>query len=462
MRTHPDAPGTMGAGAARRSRAGAALALALSLSLPPGAATHAARPEARPAAAGDAAIDHDALRRARIGTLLPEAMRAHGIDLWITFAREHAEDPLLPLLGVNHIVARGAFVFRLDADGTLHRTAIAASYDVDAPQRSGIYDEIIAYRQEGVRPHLADLIARADPKVIAVNTSRDLTIADGLTAGMEAYLRETVGRKYAKRFVSSEKLVASLLGRKLPEEIEAIRKASLATQQILAEALTADVVRPGVTTENMLNDWMVRRAEELGCGVAFSSVVTGPTRGHSDPSDRVIEPGDVIRIDWGATWQGYASDIQRTAYVLKPGETRAPEWLERIWRDTLAANRAATAACRPGARGVDVDTAGRKVIVEAGHDEYPHGSGHPIGLLVHDVGPKLSPDWRERYGDPVFFLIEPDQVFAIEPMVYTTPPELGYEINIALEENVVVGPEGAAYIGTPQTDLILIPSGAPR
>jgi len=211
----------------------------------------------------------------------------------------------------------------------------------------------------------------------------------------------------------------------------------------------------------MLNDWMVRRAEQLGCGVAFSSVVVGPTRGHSEPTDRVIHPGDIIRIDWGATYQGYAADIQRTAYVLRPNETRAPGWLETLWRDTLAANRAAIEACRPGARGVDVDTAGRASILAAGHGEYPHGSGHAIGLKVHDVGPKLSPDWPERYGAPVFFTIEPDQVFAIEPIVYTTPPELGYEFHIGLEENVIVGQEETTVIGTPQTELILIPSADP-
>lgn len=415
------------------------------------------------------AVDHEAIRRDRIDKLLPEAMRAHGLDMWLTFTRESALDPMLPTLGLHDIVARGAFVFIRGKEGSLSRTAIAASYDVDAIRRSGLYDEVIAYGKEGVKPHLSKLVRSAEPKTIAINFSRDEMVADGLTHGMRRYLDEALGplpgdpRDFTSRFVSSEKLIVSLLGRKLPQEIEALRRAVEDSQRIIGEALTAANVTPGVTTERALADWMARRAKELGDEVAFESVVVGPSRGHSDPTDRVIQPGDVIRIDWGASHGGYSADIQRTAYVLKPGETSAPAWLVRLWDDTLEANRAAVAACRPGNTGNDVDAAGRGALTGKGYAEYPHGTGHAIGLKVHDVGPKLGPDWPERYGAPVFFRIEPDQVFAIEPILYIRPPEAGYDLHIALEEDVIVGASGARYIGTPQTELILIgPSSASR
>ncbi len=405
-----------------------------------------------------ASVDHDAIRRERINRLVPEAMRSHKIDMWLTFTRENATDPLLPTLGLDHIVARGAFVFLRTPAGEFRKVAIAASYDVEPIQRSGLYDEVISYKKEGIKPHLAALVKKADPARIAVNYSRDETIADGLTVGMRAYLDEVLG-DYTRRFVSSEELVVSILGRKVPQEIAALREAVEATQRIIAGALTAEVVTPGMTTEASLNEWMVNRAEEGGYGVAFSSVVVGPSRGHSEPTDRVIRRGDVIRVDWGASHGGYSADIQRTAYVLQEGESAAPDWLEKLWRDNLAANLAAVKACRPGNAGVDVDRAGRAALTERGYEEYPHGSGHAIGLKVHDVGPKLSPDWPERYGDPVFFKIEAGQVFAIEPLIYTTPAEIGYELNIALEEDVVVEESGARYLGTPQTEIILIRAG---
>jgi Xaa-Pro aminopeptidase len=402
------------------------------------------------------AIDPAAIRRDRLNLLLPEAMQAHDIDMWLVFTRENAEDPLLPTLGLTHIVARGAFVFLRESGNRVRKVAIAASYDVEPIERSGLYDQVIPYRKEGVKPHLAELVHKANPRRIAVNTSRDETVADGLTVGMRNYLEEALGAGLTARFVPAEGLIVSLLGRKLPQEIQALRTAVESSQRILSEALTPSVVRPGVTTEMDLDRFMARRASELGCGVAFSSIVVGPSRGHTNPTDRVIGPGDIIRIDWGATYQGYAADIQRTAYVLRPSETAAPSWLRKLWDDTLEANRAAVGACRPGNAGVEVDRAGRETLTRKGYEEYPHGTGHAIGLKVHDVGPKLCPDWPERYGQPVFFTIEPDQVFAIEPLIYIRPPEAGYDLHIGLEEDVVVDASGAHIIGTPQTELILI------
>jgi len=399
-------------------------------------------------------VDHAGIRRDRIGKLLPRIMEEQKIDAWLTLTRESTTDPLLPVLGLEQIVARGAFLFAR-AGGALRKIAIAASYDVEPIEASGLYDEVIPYRSEGMKPHLRPIVDRLNPAGIAVNVSRDVPIADGLTAGLGDYLDVALGVR-TKTFVSSERLVISLLGRKLPGEIAALEEAALATQRILAEALTLARVAPGVTTEKGLDDWMRARAQELGFGVAFGSVVVGPARGHSDPTDRVIQRGDVLRTDWGASCDGYCADIQRMAYVLKEGETQAPAWLERLFRATLSANRAAAAALVPGATGCDVDRAGRAAVVAGGYEEFPHGTGHPIGLKVHDVGPMLGPDWRERYGNTVFFRIEPDQVFAVEPMAYAAPAELGYEVHASLEEDVVVEAGGPRYIGTPQTRTILI------
>jgi len=399
-------------------------------------------------------VDHAKIDRDRINVLLPRIMKEQNVSAWLTFTRENTTDPILKTLGVEHIVARGAFLFALQ-DGAFHKIAIAASYDVDPIRKSGLYDEVIGYKSEGVKPHLLQVIENLRPANIAVNYSRDVTIADGLTVGLRAYLDEALG-DWTKKFISSEKLVVSLLGRKLPEEIAALEKAVLGTQRVLAEGLTSAHVKPGVTTENMLNEWMMARAKELGFEIAFTSITVGPTRGHSEPTDRVIRRGDVIRTDWGASYGGYCADIQRTAYVLKEGETDAPAWLKRLWDATLAANRAGIATMKPGNTGNDVDKAARGSLVAAGFPEYPHGSGHAIGLKVHDVGPMLGPDWPERYGDPVFFRIEPDQVFALEPLIYVKPDEIDYEIHTGLEEDLVVSKDGARVIGSPQTSLILI------
>ncbi|HYV17498.1 MAG TPA: M24 family metallopeptidase [Verrucomicrobiae bacterium] len=400
-------------------------------------------------------VDHAAIRRERIRELLPRLMQEQKVEAWLTFTRENVPDPLLPVFGLGHIVARAAFLFTQE-QGRFRATAVAASYDTDPIAKTGLFDEVLPYKEEGVKPHLGRLVHEGGLTKIAVNASRDVTIADGLTSGMRRYLEETLGPDIARGFQSSERLVVSLLGRKLPGEIAALEAAVLATQRICAEALTREQVTPGKTTERDLADFMAARAKELGCVMAFESVVVGPARGHSEPTDRVIRKGDVIRLDWGASYEGYCADIQRTAYVAKDGERAVPDWLNRLFASTLKANRAAVAALVPGATGLDVDRAGRSSLVADGFAEYPHGSGHAIGLKVHDVGPLLGPDWKERYGAQVHFRIEPDQVFAVEPLLYTRPPEIDYDFHVGIEEDVVVTATGTRYIGTPQTDVILI------
>lgn len=403
-------------------------------------------------------IDHHQIQRDRINKLLPQIMQEQNVEMWLVFTRENSEDPILPIIGIKHIVARGAFIFSFK-NGKYKKVAIAASYDVSAIKATGLFDEVVSYKTEGVKPHLKSWLEKLDPKNIAINFSRDVTIADGLTLGMKKYLEEALGSAISKKFISAERLIVSLIGKKLPMEIAALKTAVLATQKIISEALTAEQIEIGVTTENDLGAFMTTRTEELGMSVAFMSIVVGPTRGHSEPTDRAIEAGDLLRIDFGVRYEGYAADIQRTAYVLKPDEEQAPAEIVKMWQVALQANQACVRAIRPGVTGNDIDKIGRQTLVAAGYKGYPHGAGHAIGLKVHDVGAILGPDWKERYGNTVFFPLEIDQVYAVEPLLYAPDPRNGQEINIGLEEDVLVTAKGAEYIGQPQTELIVIDCG---
>ncbi|MFQ5706749.1 MAG: M24 family metallopeptidase [bacterium] len=403
-------------------------------------------------------IDHSAIQRERINELLPQIMKEQGVELWLVFTRENSIDPILPTIGVEQVVARSAFIFSVKND-KYKKIAIAASYDVSPIEATGLYDEVISYKTEGVKPHLQQWIEKLNPTRIAVNYSRDVPIADGLTLGMRNYLEEALGKAYANKFVSAENLVVSLIGRKLPMEVAALKTAVLATKQIIAETLKSERIEIGVTTEKDLGDFMTRRTKEMGMEVAFLSLVVGPTRGHSAPTNRIIQPGDLIRIDFGARYEGYAADIQRTAYVLKADEDEPPAEIKHLWAVALKANQACVAAMKPGVNGNDIDKVGRKVIVDAGFEGYPHGAGHAIGLKVHDVGAILGPDWKERYGNTVFFPLELNQVYAVEPILYAPDPRTGEEINIGIEEDVIMTKEGAVHIGEPQTQLIVIDCG---
>ncbi len=408
-----------------------------------------------PLSAQEGADDLAAVRRTRLTELLPQILKAKNIDCWLTFTREGATDPLLSQLGSNHMVARAALIFAHDRQGNYRRVAIAASYDVTPLESSALYDTVISYKQEGVRPHLQQIMEELDPAVIAVNRSRDVPMADGLTTGMFDYLVEVLP-EYSPRFTSSEGLILSLFSRKLPAEIAAVREAAEKTQLILREAFTSKVIKPGRTTENDVANYLRRRAEELGMEESCLSIVAGPMRGHSAPSDRVIRPGDLLRADICFKVRGYSSDIQRTAYVLRKGERKAPDFVLRLWADMKAANLAALAAIKPGVAATEVDQAGRSLLVSRGYEEYPHGAGHSIGMQVHDIGPLPAPDWPERYGSVAFAHLEPGMTMAIEPALYIDEPRLGGYVNFGLEEDILVTEDGYEMLGEPQEELWVI------
>jgi Xaa-Pro aminopeptidase len=395
------------------------------------------------------------IQRDRLVELLPKVLEEKGLDCWLTFTREGATDPLLHRLGSTHMVARAALIFAHTAQGDYRRVAIAASYDVEPLTSSAIYDTVIAYESEGIGPHLHKVIAELAPQQIAVNFSRDVPMADGITTGMLNYLEEVLP-DYRGRFISAEELIISLFSRKLPAEIAAVREAAEKTQLLLREAFSAKVIKPGKSTELDVANHLRRQAEKLGLEESCMSIVAGPARGHSGPSERVIQYGDLVRADVCFKVNGYSSDIQRTAYVLRKGERQAPDYVTRIWEDALAANRAALAVIKPGSTGKEVDTAGRSLLQERGYNEYPHAAGHPIGLKVHDIGPLLAPDWPERYGKLGFFPLETGMTIAVEPILYVEEPQLGGEINVGLEEDVVITESGYEVLGEPQTELWLV------
>ncbi len=406
---------------------------------------------------GESTMDNElsTVKVDRLKTLLPQILEEKGIDCWLTFTREGATDPLLSHLGSNHMVARAALIFARDGEGGYHRIAIAASYDVAPLIASGIYDEVISYKQEGVKPHLQKYIRRYDPKSIAINRSRDFAMADGLTTGMIGYLEESLP-EYADLFVNAEGLIISLFSRKMPAEIAAIRKAVENTQLIVREAFSSQVVKPGKTTEADVAAYLVRRAEELGMEQTYMSIVAGPMRGHGGPTDRVIQGGDLLRADICFSYNGYTSDIQRTAYVLKKGETDAPDFVKKYWQDCKDAKMAALSVIKPGVQAIESDTAGRTLLVERGYTEQPFGSGHAIGAQIHDIGPMPAPDWPERYGSLSFFEYEPGMTFAIEPTVIVDDERLGGEISVGLEEDILVTEDGYEVLGLLQEALWII------
>lgn len=404
-------------------------------------------------------------RKERMDRYLVASLRHASIDAWVVVTREATVDPVAFDVAADHAVGRAVCLF-VDKGDHLERLAIVASYDTDAFEKSGLYTKVVPYGKEGAGPAVKDAVASLNPKAIAVDMSRDEPLADGITAGNLQWLRDTLGPDYAKRLVSAEAFLISYRSRKTPGEIAKLREAVKKSEQIVAEALTPAVIKPGETTEQDLADFIRKRRREVGLGPSWEedqdpNVTAGVARGHSAPSTALILPGSVIRIDFGVDDEGYKTDIQRLAYVLRPGETEAPPEVAAAFATVRAANRAAAAALKPGATGTAVDTAARHVVTDADYEEYPHATGHPIGFYTHDLGPLLAPAWPDRYGKLGSYVIERDQTFAIEPSLEVELPwTMGGKVGFGLEEDYVVTDRGSEPLGKPQETLILIPSGS--
>jgi Xaa-Pro aminopeptidase len=375
-----------------------------------------------------------------------------GIDAWLTFARETSaqRDPVLSLIyGSGDLTWQSALLF----SNTGERVAIVGRYEVHAVEGVGVFDRVIGY-DESIRGPLVETLTRWEPQRIAINWSLDDAHADGLPHGLYLSLLDLlVGTPYGERLISAEKLIMALRARKTPVEVERIRTALQTTHLIYQR--TFDYARPGLS-ERDISDFMHEQLVTLGLGPAWEwagcpMVNAGPESavGHGAPSDLLIERGQILHLDFGVRENGYCSDIQRVVYFLAEHEAEPPEPVRRGFETVRAAIEAARAACRPGARGVDVDAAARKVIVDAGYPEFKYATGHGLGRNAHDGGPLLGPQW-ERYGASPQHVVEVGHVYTIEPGLDV--PGYGY---IGLEEDVLVTEGGAVYLGEPQRELIV-------
>lgn len=431
------------------------------------------RPDSGPSAATGAFADAvgfsgpnpwPAIRQERIRTLLPAAMRETGVDAWVSLFRENANDPLALHLGGENAGAPSAVIVTRQGDGV--RTVMLSGFgEAIALRELGVHDSVVVY--DGSAAALYQAIAirlrAAGAKRIAINSGEASGIADGMSATQRRSLERALGPEWSTRLVSSHELVQAWLAIKLPAEVEIMSRAARLTAQLEEEAY-AQVV-PGVTRDSDIARYLKARMRDLGVEDGWSpsqnpSVNSGPDRGHSHASDRVIQPGDVIQTDFGIRVHGvWVTDIQRFAYVLRPGETAPPADIQRKWAIAKAGSRAAFAAMRPGATGAQVDSAQRLVMDREGSTTVPWSTGHPVGYWAHDAGPRLNRAERRPLREGMTFAYDGFMAWALPGSDGTKWGE-GTK-TISVEEMTVITRDGARFLTSPQEELILIPARGP-
>ncbi len=259
---------------------------------------------------------------------------------------------------------------------------------------------------------------------------------------------------FADRLVSAERIVSALRERKSATEIGHMKKAVRATLEIYAAA--AGFIRPGKTEKEIaafiLRETARRKLRTAWGQATCPAVFTGPdtAQAHYSPTDRRVERGHVLNMDFGVKVDGYCSDMQRTFYILKKGEVRPPADVRKGFQTIVRAVEESRRAMKPGVQGYEIDAVARGIVVEAGYAEFPHALGHQVGRFAHDGTALLGPAW-EKYAQKPFQKLEEGMVFTIEPRLTVEGKGV-----VTIEEMVVVTKDGAEYLGRPQKTLTLI------
>lgn len=378
-------------------------------------------------------------------------LHEYDIDCWLTFVRESdmLHDPMLDYLIASPVTWPSAFL--VTRDGAT--CALVGQMDLRSIEDLGVYRRLQGY-VEGMKEPLLRMLEEIRPRTIAVNYSRGSEVCDGLTHGMYLMLYDWLCEAGMEdRLVSAEKVCSSLKARKTPDEIARMQKAIDHTEAIFR--LVGGFIRPGVT-EQGIAEFMLAEVRRRGLKPAWGShcpaVFTGPAtaEAHYRPTERVVEPGHLLNIDFGVRCEDYVSDLQRTFYILDKGQVAAPPDVQRGFDTLLQAVESARLAILPGVQGIAIDAIARDWIVSQGYEEFPHALGHQVGRFAHDGTALLGPAWP-KYSRKPFQQLEEGMVFTIEPRLKVP----GHGV-VTLEEMVLVTTDEARYLSDAQQSLILL------
>jgi Xaa-Pro aminopeptidase len=274
---------------------------------------------------------------------------------------------------------------------------------------------------------LVEQLARLGARAVGIEAAH-LTVAR-----KEWLVRTMAARGLAAELRSTEHLVESARAVKSSTELAVLREAAARLTPVAEAAFAA--VRPGIAERDVA---AIIEAALRAAGFerpAFETIVaSGPNAAlpHHRAGGRLLAEGDLVVLDFGGVLDGYCSDLTRTVAVGAPTEDA-----RRLHAAVQDAQQAAIHAVRPGVSAAAVDAAARDLLKSRGlGDAFGHGTGHGLGLDVHEE-PRIGPP----RSDAPSAQLEPGMVFTIEPGVYV--PGLG---GVRIEDDVVVTGEGVEVL----------------
>lgn len=398
------------------------------------------------------------IRAEKFDLVMPRAMHDNDLDMWIVVMREGLLDPLWEALGRGYVGDWAYYVFT-DRGERVERAALGVGgYRLE---RCGVYDHF------GSANELRAWVAERDPQRIGVNVAASIGGADGLSHTSWLHLKDVLG-SYGDRLVSAERFVSDFRATRTAIEIAIFAEAGEISREIAERAFSNEVITPGVTTLEDVAWWMSDQQLARGLGSSFdmpSVYITGPQGIVATSTDRIIQRGDLLMLDWGVGYLDFWTDMKRIAYVLREGETEPPAGVRHAFERAREVRDIMKATIRPAptaAQALDrtwaaIESAGFRRVEFNQPSSDPSVTDvvlgpHSVGNWGHGIGPSLA------FFNPtqMTYELRPNTLLSIELFAYTANPEWNNaKIRIPLEDDAIITERGAEWL-YPVNNRILV------
>lgn len=291
---------------------------------------------------------------------------------------------------------------------------------------------------------------------LALDFSEDDTSADGLTLGCLIHIFRYFHmplEKLEEKICSAADMMDTVRALKSPTELQRLRESIALAEECIAAC--RDQIEQGMT-ELEISDLFVKEMKKRSL---VSSEGGGPDvppmllnlRGgmsHRGPMAVKTLPGDVLILDFFCWYKGFSSDVSRTFYALKKGETKAPEEVQKYFDFVNGNIDIVLNAMKPGVKGYEINKLNHDRLIEFGMQDYGIATGHQLGRACHDGGTVLANQKRGKLSAGV---IRENEVYAIEPSC------INGLVGAHVEDDIVITADGCELLSGRQKELFLIP-----
>lgn len=377
------------------------------------------------------------------------ALNEFEVDLWLSIGRE------------THFTTEPALLFLMPAPvlpvcalavGRERSVCLIAPLDQEEAVAYGAATETIPYTGDFDAALLSVVRTFGPLRRVALNFSAVDPSADGLSLSQyQRVLRCLEAAGFDGEIVSSENIMKRVRAQKGPAEIAGMERVAQAAMGIYDKA--RGFIRSGLSGVE-IQAFFQREAETMGADFSWPKLgnpyVSIGTRSSylckRPPADVFAQPGDLINVDFGLRIDGFASDNQRSFYVLAEGETEAPGEVLRAFEAVQAAIRAAVRAARPGVHTTVPLQAANEAFAGLGFPPV-RSLGHELGTYAHEGGMRCGMAFEEADLD---CMLEEGMTFTMEPAILTAYGRL------CQEEDVVITHSGCRMLSTPQAAIWLV------